>query len=68
MSARVADVTRPELGEIANPRTTTLLNLVSELAEGSANDREVVASVMDLVNRGCVHLIGQVVELDLLNH
>ena len=55
-------------GPESDPRTITLLNLVSELVEDSANDGELVASVMDLVNRGCVRLIGQVVEPDLRNH
>lgn len=50
-----------------SPRTITLLDLVSELVNGGANDREVVAAVMDLVDRGRVRLIGQVVERDLLN-
>jgi hypothetical protein len=59
---------RTEFGAISSPRTITLLNLVAELAEDCADDREVVASVMDLVNRGCVQLIGQVVEPDLLHH
>jgi hypothetical protein len=59
---------RTEDRAASSPRTITLLNLVSELAEDSANDREVVASVMDLVNRECVRLIGQVVERDLLHH
>ena len=68
MSARVAAAARTEVRAIPSPRTITLLNLVSELVENSANESELVASVMDLVNRGCVRLIGQVVEPDLLNH
>jgi len=68
MSAHVVVAARTEFRAISSPRTITLLNLVSELVEGSANDRELVASVMDLVNRGCVRLVGQVVEPDLLNH
>ncbi len=68
MSARVVVAARTEFRAISSPRTITLLNLVSELVADSANDREIVASVMDLVNRGCVRLIGQVVEPDLRNH
>ena len=68
MSARVVVAARTEFGAISSPRTITLLNLVAELVKDNANDREIVASVMDLVNRGCVRLIGQVVEPDLLNH
>jgi hypothetical protein len=68
MSAHVVVAARTEFRAISSPRTITLLNLVSELVEDSANDRELVASVMDLVNRGCVRLVGQVVEPDLLNH
>jgi hypothetical protein len=68
MSARVVVAARTEFRATSSPRTITLLNLVSELVEDSANDREIVTSVMDLVNRGCVRLIGQVVEPDLLNH
>ena len=67
MSAHVVVAARTEFRAISSPRTITLLNLVSELVEDSANDRELVASVMDLVNRGCVRLVGQVVEPDLLN-
>ena len=68
MSTRVAVAARMEFRAVSSPRTITLLNLVSELVKDSANDRELVASVMDLVNRGCVRLVGQVVEPDLLNH
>ncbi len=68
MSARVAAAARTEVRAIPSPRTITLLNLVSELMANSTNESELVASVMDLVNRGCVRLIGQVVEPDLLNH
>jgi hypothetical protein len=68
MSAHVVVAARTEFRAISSPRTITLLNLVSELVEDSANDRELVASVMDLVNRGCVRLVGQVVEPDLRNH
>ena len=68
MSARVVVAARTEFRAISSPRTITLLNLVAELVEDSANDGEIVASVMDLVNRGCVRLIGQVVEPGLLNH
>jgi len=67
-SRAVAVAARTEVRAIPSPRTITLLNLVSELVEKSANESELVASVMDLVNRGGVRLIGQVVEPDLLNH
>jgi hypothetical protein len=68
MSARVMYEAPTEFRAISSPRTITLLGLVSELVKGGTNDREVVGSVMDLVSRGCVCLIGQVVEQDLLNH
>ena len=68
MPVRVVVAAQTEFRAISSPRTITLLNLVAELVEDSANDREIVASVMDLVNRGCVRLIGQVVEPDLRNH
>ena len=66
--AQVAVAARTEFRPISSPRAITLLNLVSELVENSANESELVASVMDLVNRGGVRLIGQVVEADLRNH
>jgi hypothetical protein len=68
MPTRVAVAARTEFRAVPSPRTITLLNLVSELVEDSANESELVASVLDLVNRGCVRLIGQVVEPDLLGH
>jgi hypothetical protein len=68
MSARVTYEAPMEFRAISSPRTITLLDLVSELVKDGANDREVVGSVMDLVSGGCVCLIGQVVEQDLLNH
>ena len=68
MPVRVVVAAQTEFRAISSPRTITLLNLVAELVEDSANEREIVASVMDLVNRGCVRLIGQVVEPDLRNH
>ena len=68
MSAHVVVAARTEFRAISSPRTITLLNLVSELVENSANENELVASVMDLVNRGGVRLIGQVVGRDLLAH
>ena len=57
-----------ELWATSNPRTITLLDLVSNLLESSEDDREVVETVMDLVHRGRVRLIGQVVEVDLVDH
>jgi hypothetical protein len=68
MPAHVMVAARTEFWSTTNPRTITLLDLVSKLLEGGADDRDVVESVMDLVNRGCVRLIGQVVEVDLVNH
>jgi hypothetical protein len=68
MSTSVAHAPRTDFRAISSPRTITLLDLVAELVGDSANDREIIASVMDLVNRGRVRLIGQVVEQDLLNH
>jgi hypothetical protein len=68
MSVRVMVAAKTGFRAIASPRTITLLELVSELTEDSANDREVFESVMDLVSHGGVRLIGQVVEQDLLSH
>jgi hypothetical protein len=68
MSAHLMVATQTGFRAISRPRTITLLELVSELTESSANDREVVDSVMDLLSRRRVHLIGQVVARDLLDH
>ena len=68
MSAHMIAATPTELWATTNPRTITLLNLVSNLLESSEDDREVVETVMDLVHRGRVRLIGQVVEIDLVDH
>ncbi|MGH0036561.1 MAG: hypothetical protein ACQGVK_16160 [Myxococcota bacterium] len=38
----------------------TLLDLVSALGETGATDREVVASVMDLLTTGRVRLVGRI--------
>ena len=46
-------------------RTITLLDLVCELADAGANEREVVAAVLDLIETGRVRLVGQVCEADL---
>lgn len=51
------------------PRTViTLLDLVRELGEAGATDREVVAAVQDLVETGRVRLIGQICNEHLLTH
>ncbi len=68
MPAHLIDAARTEFWATSNPRTTTLLDLVSKLMERGADDSEVVESVMDLVIRGRVRLIGQVVEVDLVDH
>jgi hypothetical protein len=68
MSAHVMVAARAGFRAIPRPRTITLLDLVSQLTQDSANDREVVDSVMDLLSRRRVHLIGQVVARDLLDH
>ena len=68
MPAHVMVAARTEFWSTTNPRTITLLDLVSKLLEGGADERDVVESVMDLVNRGRVRLIGQVVEVDLVDH
>ena len=68
MSAHIMAATPTEPWATSNPRTITLLDLVSNLLESSEDDREVVETVMDLVHRGRVRLIGQVVEVDLVNH
>lgn len=52
-----------------DPRTViTLLDLVRELGEAGATDREVVAAVQDLVETGRVRLIGQICNEHLLTH
>jgi hypothetical protein len=62
------DPARTEFWATFNSRTITLLDLVAKLLDGGADDGEVVESVMDLVTRGRVRLIGQVVEVDLIDH
>jgi hypothetical protein len=68
MPAHLIDAARTEFWATSNRRTITLLDLVSKLMERAADDSEVVESVMDLVIRGRVRLIGQVVEVDLVDH
>ena len=68
MPAQMMVAARTEFWAASNPRTITLLDLVSKLMERGADDSEVVDSVMDLVVRGRVRLIGEVVEVDLLEH
>ena len=68
MSAHMMAAEPTELWVTSNPRTITLLDLVSNLLESGEDDRDVVETVMDLVNRGRVRLIGQVVEVDLVDH
>ena len=46
--------------------TITLLDLVIELSAIQTSDREIVATVMDLLETGRVRLIGQICEEDLL--
>jgi hypothetical protein len=68
MPARTIHETPSERWVISGQRTITLLDLVADLLEDGVTDREVVEEVMDLVSRGRVRLIGQVVERDLLAH
>jgi hypothetical protein len=68
MPAHMMAAEPTELSATSNPRTITLLDLVSNLIESGEDDREVVETVMDLVHRGRVRLIGQVVEVDLVDH
>ena len=68
MSAHMMAAESTELWATSNPRTITLLDLVSNLLESGEDDRDVVEAVMDLVHRGRVRLIGQVVEVDLVDH
>lgn len=49
----------------AEPRTTTLLDLVTALVDTGAGDREVVASVFRFLQSGRVRLVGQVIGEDL---
>ena len=37
---------------------TTLLDLVAAVADSSANDAEVIATVSELIRSGKVHLVG----------
>ena len=48
------------------PPTITLLDLVVELSDTGASDREVVAAVMDLLETSRVKLVGQICEEHLL--
>ncbi len=50
--------------ERETPRIVTLLNLVAELSV-DASEREIVAAVMDLVEKRQVKLIGQFLEADI---
>jgi len=68
MSAHVIHETSSDLWVISDPRAITLLDLVADLFEAGASEREVVEHVIELVSRGGVRLIGQVVERDLLGH
>ena len=51
-------------GQRETPRIVTLLNLVAELSV-DASEREIVAAVMDLVEKRQVKLIGQFLEADI---
>jgi hypothetical protein len=68
MPARMIHETPVELWVLSDQRTITLLDLVADLLEDGLTDREVVDRVMELVGRGQVQLIGQVVGKDLLAH
>ena len=68
MSAPVVHETPSDLWVISGQRTITLLDLVADLLEDGASEREVVEYVIELVSRGKVNLIGQVVGQDLLVH
>ena len=68
MSECMIHETPSELWVFSDQRTITLLDLVADLMEDGVSHHEVVEQVMDLVSHGRVHLIGQVVERDLLAH
>ena len=68
MPASVIHETPSDLWVISGQRTITLLDLVADLLEDGASEREVVEYVIELVSRGKVNLIGQVVGQDLLVH
>ena len=68
MSERMIHETPSQLWVLSDQRTITLLDLVADLLEDGVTHCEVVEQVMDLVSRGRVRLIGQVVERDLLAH
>ncbi len=65
MAAAIATIPEPASLPEAPP-TITLLDLVVELGDTGASDREVVAVVMDLLETGRVKLIGQICEEHLL--
>ena len=68
MSERMIHETPSQLWVLSDQRTITLLDLVADLLEDGVTHCEVVEQVLDLVSRGRVRLIGQVVERDLLAH
>ena len=50
------------------PMTTTLLDLVRELIDAGATDREVVFAVRDLLKTGQVRIVGEICDEHLLAH
>jgi hypothetical protein len=66
MPAPVIHETPSDLWVISGPRTIALLDLVADLLEDGASEREVVEYVIELVSRGKVRQISQVVEQGLL--
>lgn len=53
-----AAITLGILGDAAEPRRLTLLELVRAVSAETANDREVVATVLHLLRSGKVRLCG----------
>jgi hypothetical protein len=56
MSAAAANLRPPVKAE--NPRDVTLLELVCAVSESTSDDREVVATVLEMLRSGRVRLCG----------
>ena len=63
-AAEAGILSEPLRSRIERGRVITLLDLVFELGEAGASEREIVAAVVDLVHTGGVQLVGQIREGD----
>ena len=63
-AAEAGILSEPLRSRIERGRLITLLDLVFELGEAGASEREIVAAVVDLVHTGRVQLVGQIREGD----